>query len=162
MASAEEVQAFVENLAENLQARLELPRVYVQVSTHGTWRIEAHLLENGGEGQATAEHVTLEETIVEFEESVQKERDRIVAAMDWSDCIDTEEASKGRLEAIEAQLAARFGLTGDVRAQLRQMDLENKLDEDNLVADWHQEVAWYESCWEDNPSQIEPLETQSH
>lgn len=69
---------------------------------------------------------------------------------DWSDCIDTMEKSKARLEAIEAKLAERFGLTGDVREQLSQMDRENRLVEDELVADWHQELSWY-TDWVENP-----------
>lgn len=69
---------------------------------------------------------------------------------DWSDCIVTFEMTKARLEAIEARLAERFGLTGDVREQLIAMDEDNRLVEDELVADWHCEMASYID-WLENP-----------
>ncbi len=69
---------------------------------------------------------------------------------DWRDCIITFEMTKARLEAIEAKLAERFGLTGDVRAQLIVMDKTNELEEDDLVADWHCELASYYD-WIENP-----------
>jgi len=50
-----------------------------------------------------------------------------------------------RLLGIERQLAARFGLTGNIRAQLIEMDKANKLIEDALVADWHCAYATYDS-----------------
>ena len=48
-----------------------------------------------------------------------------------------------QLKRIEARLAERLGLTGDVREQLIQLAKDNKLVEDELVADWHQGYAWY-------------------
>lgn len=71
------------------------------------------------------------------------------------DYFDTFEKSKARLEAIEATLAARFGLTGDVRAQLREMDLENRLVEDRVVADWHCALSWHIHGWNEDGSPID-------
>jgi hypothetical protein len=48
-----------------------------------------------------------------------------------------------QLERIEAKLAERLGLTGDVRAQLIQLAKDGQLTEDELVSDWHEGYAWY-------------------
>ncbi len=67
-----------------------------------------------------------------------------------SDCFITFEQTKATLEGIEAQLATRLGLTGDVRQQLIALDQRNELDEDRLVRDWHSEYASYLD-WLANP-----------
>ena len=50
---------------------------------------------------------------------------------------ETREQNAAELIAIETVLAARLGLTGDVRAHLIQIDRDNALVEDDVVADWH-------------------------
>lgn len=56
-----------------------------------------------------------------------------------------------QLKRIEAQLADRLGLKGDVREQLVQLAKDNQLVEDELVADWHAGYAWYLAWRKDNP-----------
>ena len=63
--------------------------------------------------------------------------------LDDKECLVTFEQTKAALEAIEAKLAERFSLTGDVRAQLFLMDRENRLIEDDVVADWHDKMSSY-------------------
>jgi len=55
----------------------------------------------------------------------------------------TYERAKAELEAIEAKLAARYGLSGNVRSQLIEKDMANDLHEDEVVADWHGAFSWY-------------------
>lgn len=67
-----------------------------------------------------------------------------VAAMfvdrnDLIECTQTLEQLTAELEAVEAQLAIRHGLTPpDVRGQLIALDTANNLVEDELVMDWHE------------------------
>lgn len=67
------------------------------------------------------------------------------------DCAITLEESKNKLEAVEARLAERFNLHGDIRSQLIEMDKNNLLVEDELVADWHDLYSWYMD-WLRHPS----------
>lgn len=71
-----------------------------------------------------------------------------VVQCDNSEDYDTEGASSARLQAIEKELAQRLGITGDVRQQLIELDRAGNLNEDNLVANWHQELASYQESFE--------------
>jgi hypothetical protein len=55
--------------------------------------------------------------------------------------IQTIDSVRTELEALEEILAERFNLTGDVRAQLFELDRANGLVEDEVVADWHCSLA---------------------
>lgn len=60
------------------------------------------------------------------------------------DCVVTFEQTKASLEAVEVKLADRLGLQGsNVREQLLSLDRDNRLVEDELVADWHGFLASY-------------------
>jgi len=52
------------------------------------------------------------------------------------DCIQTFDMLAEELATVEGQLAIRFNLTDNVRAQLLQMDRDNNLVEDEVVARW--------------------------
>lgn len=63
---------------------------------------------------------------------------------DWSDCFVTFEQTKAKLEQIESSLAARLGITGNIRETLIRMCKDNTLTEDDLVQDWFSALASYE------------------
>ena len=51
--------------------------------------------------------------------------------------IETFKELEQKLLGVEYQLGLRFSLLTEVRSQLMQMDQENRLVEDELVAEWH-------------------------
>lgn len=55
----------------------------------------------------------------------------------------TEAQTLAELERIEALLATRLELTGDIRHQLIALDRGEELEEDELVRDWQQLLASY-------------------
>lgn len=63
--------------------------------------------------------------------------------VDWSECFITFEQSQAELEGIEKKLAARLGIQENVRETLILLDKNNKLVEDDLVADWHSALSSY-------------------
>jgi hypothetical protein len=68
--------------------------------------------------------------------------------LEWlSDRLDGEvvpfELAEQRLVRLERKLAARHGITQDIRQTLIARDQEGQLVEDELVADWHDAYASY-------------------
>lgn len=56
---------------------------------------------------------------------------------DLADCIVTFEQTKERLENIEQELAKRLNIKDNIRETLIKLDMDNKLIEDELVAEWY-------------------------
>lgn len=69
-------------------------------------------------------------------------------ANDWRDCIKTKEQTEAELEELEVQLAAKFGISGNIREQILQMDDSGELGNDLLESDWratyHRYLYWYD------------------
>lgn len=68
-----------------------------------------------------------------------------ISKEEFDSCIVTFEDDKRRLKEIETKLARRFNLRWRVHHQLLQMDRANLLEEDELVADWHDARTAYNS-----------------
>ena len=66
------------------------------------------------------------------------------------DCIQTFDMLVTELTDVENQLAFRYNLTNDIRAQLLQMDKDNVLMEDQVVARWLELYTIYMN-WIRNP-----------
>jgi len=62
---------------------------------------------------------------------------------------DTIDSALGRLEEIEQELAQRYGLTGNIREQLIEMNKRHEILETDIVANWHQALSWYYGFLED-------------
>lgn len=60
---------------------------------------------------------------------------------DITECIASADGVRIELEDIEARLAERYGLRGNVRALLIEMCKIGQLVEDELVADWHDAMS---------------------
>lgn len=69
------------------------------------------------------------------------------AAEDIAELSITYEQVKDKLEFIEWKIARKLNidsLSGEaIRNELMRLDRENKLVEDELVASWHEQYAWY-------------------
>lgn len=72
------------------------------------------------------------------------------------ECFETFEDVKEELEAVERELARRLKLRRPIRRTLIALDRANKLDEDELVARWHELYSSYadwarSDAWEEPP-----------
>lgn len=58
-------------------------------------------------------------------------------------CFVTQEMALSHLLDIEEKLAEKLNLVAPVREQLIQLNKNNLLTEDELVAEWHAAYAWF-------------------
>jgi hypothetical protein len=79
--------------------------------------------------------------IARAKELLAEAKDRPLTMADFVDCMDTPGRTKLELEDLEQKLAVMYGVTGDVRARLLEMDRTDKLDDGPEVSDWRATYA---------------------
>ena len=75
-----------------------------------------------------------------------------------SECFETFEDIKEQIEEVERQLADRFKIRRHIRRALIALDRANKLEEDELVARWHELYSNY-ADWTRSDTWDEPRPT---